>query len=149
MPLPSTLSNILPGALLRCLTCVVMVCLNSQGSLAAEDEFTLFLDDGRIGLDESLPADSSAAELIEHYYGLIPVAKAERLLDLRQRLARLMPDYEVAFTAADTAEVNAILSAVTRHWSAILGLHDELFTPDLALQLRDAYGKLYPLVAIN
>ncbi|MCI5105097.1 MAG: hypothetical protein MRY76_00120 [Pseudomonadales bacterium] len=126
-----------------------MVCLGNQVSLAAEDEITLFLDDGRIGLDESLPADSSATELIEHYYHRIPAAKGERLLVLRQRLAGLMPDYEVAFTAADTAEVNSILSAVTRHWSAILGLHDELFTPDLALLLRDAYGQLYPLVAID
>jgi hypothetical protein len=144
MPLSATFRKTL---LCLSYSAFISVCISS--SLAAEDEFTLFLDDGRIGLDESLPVDSPAAVMIEHYYDSIPAAKRERLLMLRQRLASLMPDYDVAFTAADTAEVNSVLSAVTRHWSAILALHDELFTPELALLLRDAYGELYPLLAID
>lgn len=138
------------NSMLILITSVVLVLiLGLVTAGAAEDEFTLFIAGDRVDVIDNLPDDITAAELLSRYYAELPAEQRQRLQSLKRDLEDLMPDYDVAFSAADTAEVNAILSEVTRYWSSILSIHAETFTPQAAQQLRKAYGELYPLLAVE
>lgn len=130
-------------------TVALLLALLPMAASAAEEEFTLFITGDKIDVIDGIPRDSPPQALLRAYYGELPQQQRQRLLQLQQSLASLMPDYEVAFTAADTAEVNSILSEVTHYWSSILAIHNEAFTPAVSELLRSAYGELYPLVALD
>ena len=62
-------------------------------------------------------------------------------------LANRMEDYEVAFAAADTAEVNEIYADLTRFWAEIQLIHYQEYTSAAMDELQTAYAGLYELIA--
>ena len=58
-----------------------------------------------------------------------------------------MDDYEVAFAAADTAEVNEIYADLSRSWAEIQLIHYEEYTDAAMGELQNAYAALYELIA--
>jgi len=102
-----------------------------------------------IPVDSSLSEASNAELVIDSYYGQLSAAQAAAGRELRQELARLLVDYKFAFSAADTAEVNNLVSAIALCWAKVRTLHATEFVPDAVAQLRAAYGKLYPSLAAD
>ena len=63
------------------------------------------------------------------------------------QLANRMEDYEVAFAAADTAEVNEIYADLSRYWAEIQLIHYQEYTSAAMGELQTAYAALYGLIA--
>ena len=59
-----------------------------------------------------------------------------------------MPDYEVAYLAADSAEKSEVRSEIDSKWTRILVLHSEFFSAEVMIILNTAYvakfGDLLP-----
>ena len=114
---------------------------------AAEEEILLTITDDRIDVIIEGEASGNADDLVLRYYELLTLEKQEQLQTLRRRMNRRMEDYEVAFAAADTAEVNEIVDDLSAYWTGIQQIHYEEFTPAAMAQLQAAYAELYFLIA--
>jgi len=114
---------------------------------AAEEEVLLRLSDDRIGLQASDGTEPSTEVLINRYYELLAEPTQKRLTVLQMQLANRMEDYEVAFAAADTAEVNEIYADLSRYWAEIQLIHYREYTSGAFGELQNAYAALYELIA--
>ncbi len=114
---------------------------------AAEEEVLLLLSDDRIGLQASDGTEPSTEVLINRYYELLAEPTQKRLTVLQMQLANRMEDYEVAFAAADTAEVNEIYADLSRYWAEIQLIHYQEYTSGAFGELQNAYAALYELIA--
>ena len=115
--------------------------------VAAEEEVLLLSSDDRIGLQSSDGTEPSTQGLIKRYYELLAVPTQKRLTVLQMHLANRMEDYEVAFAAADTAEVNEIYADLSRYWTEIQLIHYQEYTSAASGELENAYAALYELIA--
>ena len=114
---------------------------------SAEEEVLLLLSDDRIGLQASDGTEPSTEVLIKRYYDLLAEPTQKRLTVLQMQLANRMEDYEVAFAAADTAEVNEIYADLSRYWAEIQLIHYQEYTSGAFGELQNAYAALYELIA--
>lgn len=114
---------------------------------AAEQELVLTITGDRIDLLSNGEELGDANDLVLRYYQLLPQALQEQLWLLRRRMDRRTEDYEVAFAAGDTAEVNEIVDDLSAYWTRIQQIHYQEFTPAAMQQLGAAYGELYALIA--
>jgi hypothetical protein len=114
---------------------------------AAEDELVLTITGDRIDLLSNGEVLDDADGLVLRYYQLLPLALQERLQLLRRRMDQRTEDYEVAFAAGDTAEINEIFDDLSAYWTRIQQIHYQEFTPAAMQQLGAAYGELYALIA--
>ena len=121
--------------------------LSVSNLYAAEEEVLLFLSDDRIDLLASDGNEPDAEDMIRRYYGLLAAPTQARLAALQMQLANRMEDYEVAFAAADTAEVNEIYTDLTRFWAEIQLIHYQEYTTAAMDELQTAYAALYELIA--
>lgn len=125
----------------------VSVTLFSSTSEAAEEEAPLLTISGNlIDVIDSLSEESDPAAVIEAYYLELDSALREQANDLQRKLANLIPDYEIAFAAADTAEVNSVLSNIAYRWAVLRTFHAEHFTDAARAELFRAYNELYLLL---
>lgn len=119
----------------------------AQASYGAEEELTLLTITGDlIGKLESLNEDANPGTIINSYYELLDQQTGEQLLSLRRRMDRRLEDYQVAYTAADTAEINETLDDLSFYWASIRTLHASEFTEEVIGQLAEAYGELYDFI---
>ena len=114
---------------------------------AAEQELVLTITGDRIDLLSNGEELGDANDLVLRYYQLLPQALQEQLWLLRRRMDRRTEDYEVAFAAGDTAEVNEIVDDLSAYWTRIQQIHYQEFTPAAMQQLGAVYGELYALIA--
>ena len=121
--------------------------LSVSNLFAAEEEVLLLLSDDRIGLQASDETEPSTEGLIKRYYELLSAPTQKRLAALQMHLANRMKDYEVAFAAADTAEVNEIYADLSRYWAEIQLIHYQEYTSAAMDELQTAYAGLYKLIA--
>ncbi len=121
--------------------------LSVSNLFAAEEEVLLLLRDDRIGLQASEDTEPSTEGLIKRYYELLAVPTQKRLTALQMQLANRMEDYEVAFAAADTAELNEIYADLSRYWAEIQLIHYQEYTSAAMGELQTAYAALYGLIA--
>ena len=121
--------------------------LSVSNLFAAEEEVLLLSSDDRIGLQSSDGTEPSTQGLIKRYYELLAVPTQKRLTVLQMHLANRMEDYEVAFAAADTAEVNEIYADLSRYWTEIQLIHYQEYTSAASGELENAYAALYELIA--
>jgi hypothetical protein len=118
----------------------------AQPALAADEEVLLTITDDRIELLNNGEQLDDADYLVLRYYQLLPLALQERLQLLRHRMDRRMEDYEVAFAAGDTAEINEIVDDLSAYWARIQQIHFEVFTLAAMQDLVGAYAALYFLI---
>ena len=118
----------------------------AQPALAAEEEVLLTITGDRIELISDVQPPDDADDLVLRYYQLLPLALQESLQLLRHRMDRRMEDYEVAFAAGDTAEINEITDNLSAYWARIQQIHFEEFTPAAMQDLGAAYAALYFLI---
>ena len=121
--------------------------LSVSNLFAAEEEVLLLLSDDRIGLQASDDTEPSTEGLIKRYYELLSAPTQKRLAALQMQLANRMKDYEVAFAAADTAEVNEIYADLSRYWAEVQLIHYQEYTSAAMGELQTAYAALYGLIA--
>lgn len=126
----------------------LLACLTASLLVAAEDVLTLEITGDKIRLDDSL-GEATAENIVASYYAKLSHQERLELQALQSELAELMIEYRIAFSAADTAEVNSILSAITQRWVAVLDKHQQLFVAEATVQLRESYSEIYPLLAPN
>lgn len=91
--------------------------------------------------------DSDPEVLIERYYEKLGTGTARRLRTFFTELGRLSTEYNIAFNAADTAEVNELVEDTVMVWARIRTLHARHFNAEATQQLLLAYETLFPLVA--
>jgi hypothetical protein len=118
----------------------------AQPALAADEEVLLTITGDRIELLNNGEQLDDADYLVLRYYQLLPLALQERLQLLRHRMDRRMEDYEVAFAAGDTAEINEIVDDLSAYWARIQQIHFEVFTLAAMQDLVGAYAALYFLI---
>ncbi|MEQ8954418.1 MAG: hypothetical protein RL120_09815 [Gammaproteobacteria bacterium] len=114
---------------------------------AADEELTLLTIEGDlISKIDSISDATPPATIIATYYAVLPAQSLTRAEAMRDRLRRLIPDYEVAYNAADSAEITQVRSDIFLVWAGIRTLHAEQFSAEAAGQLDDAYRAAYATV---
>jgi len=123
------------------------VSLAATTVLAAEEALTLLTIEGNlIGRMDSLENVDDANTVISAYYEQLSPAVLAEIEVLRRQLAKLVPDYDVAFTAADSAEITEVKSDINVSWSAIRTMHAHEFTQEVVELLNEAYKNVYHLI---
>ena len=134
--------NLKKHALLQVLT--IVLALAPLPSNGAEEEFTVLTITGNlIDKIDSVTEGSPPLQTITAYYQLLSEQNRENLLQLKGKLDRRVADYNVAYTAADTAEINEIYDELSFNWAAIRTLHAQEFTEAAITVLNAAYSELY------
>ena len=125
---------------------LVFLWLMSVGSIfAAEEEVLLLFRGDRI--DRLVTNGIEEEDLIRHYYEHLAAPVQAQLAVLRNHLHNRIENYEVAFAAADTAELNEIVSDLSRHWAEIQLIHYQEYTEAAIDDLQSAYAALFKLIA--
>ena len=97
---------------------------------------------------ERISEDSDPETIIASYYDLLPLPVSREIKNRQQDLEKLLPDYEVAYLAADSAEMAEVRSEIDSKWTRILVLHSEFFNAEVMRILNTAYvakfGDLLP-----
>lgn len=113
----------------------------------AEEELTLLTITGDlIGELESIQGIENPNVIITAYYAELSGEARAELVALRRRMDRRLEDYQVAYTAADTAEINETLDDLSFYWASMRTIHAQKFTEAAFQQLSAAYGELFEFI---
>ena len=133
----------MPGLLLKIRWLLFSLPLLSATVHTAEPETLLRIEGDRIGRIAALPDDTDPVILISRYYELLPEPLQIQVANLRADLVDLVPLYEVAYDAADSAEITELRSDIYNVWARIRTIHARQFTGEIAELLDRAYRSLY------
>ena len=128
---------------------LLVLCLFARCLYAADSEVIFLTIEGNL-LEriERISEDSDPETIIARYYDLLPVPVSREIKNRQQDLEKLLPDYEVAYLAADSAEMAEVRSEIDSKWARILVLHSEFFNAEVMRILNTAYvakfGDLLP-----
>lgn len=134
---------------LKQLTYAGLICLyltTGNGLTAAEDAQLLTITGNLIDVIKAIDDENDPADVIARYYDELDSEEQKEAVRLQKELSKLIPDYEIAFAAADTAEVNSVLSDITYRWAVLRTFHAEHFTTQAQQVLNKAYNELYLLL---
>lgn len=131
-----------------CLTRLLALCiaLGSTSAMSA-DEAPVLRITGDLISSQTTINQQPPRSLIADYYSLLPEDLQSQATGLQEQLAQLLPDYQVAFASADTAELNGVMAKAGFVWASIRTLHAQQFTQEAAISLSRAYGDLFPFIA--
>lgn len=123
--------------------------LSSTSLLAAADSepTVLSITGNLIDKIATLDAQAAASQVIAAYYELLDEPRRSEAKQWQEQFTRRVPDYDVAFSAADTAELNNVLEDFAVIWAHIRTIHYQEFTPAARQQLRHAYEEIFPPLA--
>lgn len=126
---------------------MILAIVISQFAKAAEEEFLLLIRDSYLiqKIDKLDPAMKSR-QVINRYYEFLDNEELQYLEKHRAQLSTLLPAYEVALTAADSAELSEILDKITLHWASISQAHEKLYAVAAAEVLTHHYAKIYSFI---
>jgi len=125
---------------------LIMALVSAQG---AEDEIVLLnLDDKRIGQIEPI-ADNivdakQAMRLIGAYHQLLDIEVRTEVEALHRQIINFIPGFEVAYTAADSAEIAHIMSEIDLRLATLQNVHAQNYTQDVVDLLSEAYQLILP-----
>ena len=111
----------------------------SSASVYSAEEVLLIIEGDLIDRIELIDEDSDADLVITVYYDLLPDDARANIEILRGRLERLQPDYEVAYLAADSAEMTEVRDQIDDQWAVIHAIHLYYFTAQVVDILNQAY----------
>ncbi|MBM89465.1 MAG: hypothetical protein CMQ41_15005 [Gammaproteobacteria bacterium] len=111
--------------------------------LYAAEEVLLKIEGDLIDEIEITNSNTDANLTISSYYELLPSEIKTEIADYRSKLDRLQPDYEVAFLAADSAEMAEVREEIDGHWLVIQTIHNHFFTAQVVEILNRAYIKSF------
>ena len=111
----------------------------SCASVYSAEEVLLTIEGNLIDRIELVDEGSDADLVITIYYDLLPDDARANIEILRGRLERLQPDYEVAYLAADSAEMTEVRDQIDDQWAVIQVIHLYYFTAQVVDILNQAY----------
>ena len=118
---------------------IVNALILSSASVFSAEEVLLIIEGDLIDRIELIDEDSDADLVITVYYDLLPDDARANIEILRGRLERLQPDYEVAYLAADSAEMTEVRDQIDDQWAVIQAIHLYYFTARVVDILNQAY----------
>lgn len=118
---------------------IVNALILSSASVYSAEEVLLIIEGDLIDRIELIDEDSDADLVITVYYDLLPDDARANIEILRGRLERLQPDYEVAYLAADSAEMTEVRDQIDDQWAVIQAIHLYYFTARVVDILNQAY----------
>ena len=144
----TNLSRAISRSLAVCAVLAMMLTVASPvvRSHAAEDAKLLSITGDLIDVLATVDEDTEPSVVIDRYYRELSNSDQKKAAELRQDLISLIPNYEIAFAAADTAEMNSVLSEVAFRWAVIRTFHAEHFTDPARAALYSAYVEQYLLL---
>jgi hypothetical protein len=119
---------------------------NVQG---AEDEFVILTIDGNLigpiePIGDRINSAQEATRLISAYHQLLTPAVQIEVASLHEQILEFIPGFEVAYTAADSAEFSHLMSEIDLHLAAIQDVHAQQYTRDVIGLLTEAYQLILP-----
>ena len=119
---------------------------NVQG---AEDEFVILtIDSNLIGpiepIGDRINSAQEATRLISAYHKLLTPAVQIEVASLHEQILEFIPGFEVAYTAADSAEFSHLMSEIDLRLAAIQDVHAQQYTRDVIDLLTEAYQLILP-----
>ncbi len=131
--------------------CFIAVVLGlCQGPvIGAEDEVVLLTVEGNlIGLtmpfDGSISSREEALRLADAYHQLLPPAALAQVEVLHEQVLRLIPDFQVAYAAADSAEITHVMSEIDIRLAAMQEVYTREYTQQVMELLSEAYQVILP-----
>ncbi|MBL4580967.1 MAG: hypothetical protein JKY29_04035 [Gammaproteobacteria bacterium] len=115
----------------------------------AEDEFTLLKIDGNLigpieSIDHRIDDAHQATRLISAYHQLLSAAVQAEVALLHEQILKFIPGFEVAYTAADSAEFSHLMSEIDLRFAAIQDVHAQEYKQDVIGFLTEAYQLILP-----
>lgn len=115
----------------------------------AEDEIVLLnLDDQRISpiepIADSIVDANQAMRLIGTYHQLLDIEVRSEVEALHRQIMNFIPGFEVAYTAADSAEIAHIMSEIDLRLATLQNVHAQNYTQDVVELLSEAYQLILP-----
>ena len=119
---------------------------NARG---AEDEFVILTIDGNLigpiePIGERINSAQEATRLISAYHQLLHPAAQIEVASLQAQILKFIPGFEVAYTAADSAEFSHLMSEIDLRLAAIQDVHAQKYTRDVIGLLTEAYQLILP-----
>jgi len=132
-----------------CLVAAIAMCLLPLFAQGAEDEVVLLRINGDlIGLapmvGEELVDKEQALRLIDDYYSLLAPEALRRVETLHREILGLIPDFEVAYAAADSAEITHVMSEIDLRLAALQQVYATNYTQEVTALLQKAYRLILP-----
>ena len=119
---------------------------NARG---AEDEFVILTIDGNLigpiePIGDRINSAQEATRLISAYHQLLTPAVQIEVASLHEQILEFIPGFEVAYTAADSAEFSHLMSEIDLRLAAIQDVHAQKYTRDVIGLLTEAYQLILP-----
>ena len=119
---------------------------NVQGE---EDEFVILTIDGNLigpiePIGDRINRAQEATRLISAYHQLLTPAVQIEVASLHEQILEFIPGFEVAYTAADSAEFSHLMSEIDLRLAAIQDVHAQQYTRDVIDLLTEAYQLILP-----
>ncbi len=130
--------------------CLAGLLATSLGlALGAEDETVLLRIEGDlIGLiepfDGAIADREQALRLANAYYQLLPPDALAQIAPLHDQVLALIPDFEVAYAAADSAEISDVMSEIDMRLAAMQKIYVREYTQEVTVLLISAYQLILP-----
>jgi hypothetical protein len=115
----------------------------------AEDEFVILTIDGNLigpiePIGDRINSAQEATRLISAYHQLLTAAAQIEVASLHEQILKFIPGFEVAYTAADSAEFSHLMSEIDLRLAAIQDVHAQQYTRDVIDLLTEAYQLILP-----
>ena len=116
---------------------------------AAEDEFVILTIEGNLigpiePIEDRMDNAQQATELINAYHQLLPTEVQLEVASLHEQMLGFISGFEVAYTAADSAEFSHLMSEMDLRLAAIQDVHEQKFTEEVVGLLTEAYQLILP-----
>ena len=112
--------------------------------LAADSEKTLLTIEGNlIDRVELINKNSPPDVIISAYYNLLSDFVRKDISVRQILLENLLPNYEVAYLAADSAEMAEVRDKINIEWGKIHTIHMQFFNAEIVDILNNAYVKKF------
>lgn len=115
----------------------------------AEDDLVILTIDGNLigpiePIGDSIINVQQATRLISTYHQLLTTQVQMEIASLHDQILEFIPGFEVAYTAADSAEFSHLMSEMDLRLAAIQEIHAQKYTQDVVGLLTEAYQLILP-----
>lgn len=130
--------------------CVLLtLSLGLASAQSAEDEIVLLTFDGDLigpieSIDHRIDDAQQATHLISAYHQLLSAEVQTEVALLHEQILKFIPGFEVAYTAADSAEFSHLMSEMDLRLATIQDVHAQEYTQDVVGLLTEAYQQILP-----
>ena len=127
----------------------IVLSLSLLDAYGAENDIQLLTIEGNLirlseTFDSTIVDRQDAVRLVHEYHRLLPEDLRTDVESLHQQILKLLPDFEVAYAAADSAEITHVMSEIDSRWASIQVVHRQTYALAVVSLLNEAYQLLLP-----